>query len=247
MDRKMALSIAGFDPSGGAGVLADIQTFQRHKVQGMSVLTALTFQNEDDFLGIEWFSYEQIESQLRPLLRYAFSVVKIGIVQNLETLNNLLLFLKTNFPKAKVIWDPVLKASSGFSFINDIDKKLLHEILNNVHCITPNSQEEMRLCEVLNISALPSLFTSLAVLSKGGHTNEELAIDRLYLDHQVYEFSNPRLSGYDKHGSGCTLSSAIAANYCVTQDWKAACDQATSYMHSFLQSSTSKLGIHFES
>src|SRR5690606_29234163 len=113
--RPYILSVAGFDPSGGAGILADIKTFEAYKTIGLGVSTALTYQTEDSFLGLDWQSEKQIDMQLEPLLkRYPIKFAKIGLVESLKSLSQIIEVLKHYNPGMKIIWDPILKASAGF-------------------------------------------------------------------------------------------------------------------------------------
>ena len=117
MNRPYVLSIAGFDPSGGAGILADIKTMEALQVQGFGVATSLTYQNENAFLGLHWISLERIIAQLKPLISiYPISVVKIGLIESPTVLQGLLNYLKENLPSVRIVWDPILRASAGFDF-----------------------------------------------------------------------------------------------------------------------------------
>ena len=120
--RPYVLSIAGFDPSGGAGVLADVKTFEANKVYGFGVMSALTFQNDSEFEKVEWIPLEKIMEQISVLQkRFQFEYIKIGLIENLEVLNQLILNLKSNISNPKIIWDPILKATAGFDFHNEIN------------------------------------------------------------------------------------------------------------------------------
>jgi len=112
-----ALSIAGFDPSAGAGVLADIKTFEANGVYGFGVVTALTYQNDIEFDKVEWMDVEKIEEQVAVLLRrFKMRHVKIGLIENIEVLDRLVQFLKTSISDPVIIYDPIIKASAGFTF-----------------------------------------------------------------------------------------------------------------------------------
>src|SRR5688572_25961156 len=140
--RPYALSIAGFDPSGGAGVLADCKTFEQHAVYGFGVSTAWTVQTDDSFLNIHWLTAEQIIEQLQPLVnKFDIPACKIGIIHSLETLTEVIRFLKEHNPAIQIVWDPVLKASAGFDFHAATSFHSLEAILASVTLITPNYQE----------------------------------------------------------------------------------------------------------
>src|SRR3954471_22082493 len=103
--RPNVLTIAGFDPSGGAGVLADCKTFEQHAVYGLAVCTAWTVQTDDSFLNIHWLSAEQIIEQLQPLMnKFVVSACKIGIIDSLESLLEVIVFLKESNPAIQIVW-----------------------------------------------------------------------------------------------------------------------------------------------
>jgi len=144
--RPIALSIAGFDPSGGAGLLADSKTFEANAVYGLGVVSALTWQNDIAFEKVEWIPPEKIGQQLRVLqARFSLRYVKIGLVENAGVLLQLTRWIREHAPGAVIVWDPVLKASAGFSFHDRIAPALLEEILQQVDCITPNLPEAQQL------------------------------------------------------------------------------------------------------
>ena len=141
-ERPFIMSIAGFDPSGGAGLLADIKTFEQLKVQGLGVCTAITIQTADRCVSLKWEPLEEISSAINVLMNnYTIDVVKIGIVKDAEFLTKIINTIKLNNPKAKIIWDPVLKSTSEFSFFNLNTISELKNVLNQIHLITPNFNE----------------------------------------------------------------------------------------------------------
>src|ERR1700757_2780075 len=120
--RKYVLSIAGFDPSGGAGILADIKTFEGNKVYGLGVISANTFQNDKEFKKVDWIPVEKIIEQIDILkTRFEFEYVKIGLIENLEVLNVIISHLTSHIPHLNIIWDPILKASAGYEFHKEVD------------------------------------------------------------------------------------------------------------------------------
>ena len=113
--RPYVLSIAGFDPSGGAGVLADMKTFEQNKVTGMAVVNGLTFQNDSEFEGVKWIETDEIIKQIEILTRkFKFEFIKIGMIKDLETLSILISELRTKNSKLEIICDTILKASACF-------------------------------------------------------------------------------------------------------------------------------------
>ena len=141
-DRPFVMSIAGFDPSGGAGVLADSKTFERLSVQGLSVLTAITLQTEDAFQKLQWLPIEEVIEAVQTLLdRYAVRGVKIGIVPNVVFLSEIVKTIRNKDKKLPIVWDTVLKSSSGHTFFSTENLSLLSETLSEINLITPNQPE----------------------------------------------------------------------------------------------------------
>jgi hydroxymethylpyrimidine/phosphomethylpyrimidine kinase len=146
--RPNVLSIAGFDPSSGAGILADIKTFEQCDVYGMGVVSALTYQNDNSFERVDWIELPKIIEQIEVLQkRFQFEYIKIGLIENLEILNQLISYLTSHISHPKIIWDPILKASAGFEFHKKINQNLLEGICNELYLITPNIPEALQLAE----------------------------------------------------------------------------------------------------
>ena len=144
--RLYVLSIAGFDPSGGAGILADIKTFESNKVYGLGVISANTFQNDNEFKNVDWIPAKKMIEQISILQkRFEFEYVKIGLIENLEVLDAIISHLNTHVSNLKIIWDPILKASAGFEFHKEVDKLLLEKICKQLYLITPNVPESLLL------------------------------------------------------------------------------------------------------
>ncbi|MGL1887676.1 MAG: hydroxymethylpyrimidine/phosphomethylpyrimidine kinase [Reichenbachiella sp.] len=241
--NNLVLSIAGFDPCGGAGILADIQTMHQLEVQGMAIVTALTYQNEDDLWGIEWKDFDPIKSQIDALLAdYQFNVIKIGIINGLELLDKLLKYLQRRLPNAKIVWDPILKSSSGFDFVQKIESDTFKRILNRVHLITPNRWEYEKISQSLGTEVWPC-----NVLKKGGHSDTNDTSDIL-IDEKGHEtrIEGTRIEGKDKHGTGCVLSSAVSASLSKGSSLIEACTIAKDYTEKYIHSGSTKLGRHYE-
>ena len=232
--RSIVISIAGFDPCGGAGVLADIKTFEQHQVMGFGVNTCITYQTEDKFLGLDWLNTDQILQQLTPLLKqYKVSAVKIGLIHFEQLLHVLEVLPK----ETRVVWDPILSASAGFDFQNGIDKESIKQILNRVHLVTPNV-EEYQILELEN-----NFLTQ--VLLKGGHQKNhrnDLLIasknDQTIIEGKAFDKT------YQKHGTGCILSAAIVSNLALGNSMLSACTLAKSYVEQVLESNDGLLGYH---
>src|SRR5665647_366277 len=112
-NRPYCLSIAGFDPTAGAGVLADIKTVEMLDVYGMGIITSNTLQTDNLFIKVDWVDVETIKKQLETLMNtYDFKAMKIGLVQNFEVLSQIILLAKNINPNLKIVWDPILNSSS---------------------------------------------------------------------------------------------------------------------------------------
>jgi hydroxymethylpyrimidine/phosphomethylpyrimidine kinase len=229
-------TIAGFDPSAGAGILADIKAFEHCKVYGQAVCTALTIQNEDSFEKANWLPWESIKSQLQILSKVRdFSYVKVGLVENSQTLEKIFKWLRKKYPKAFILWDPILKASSGFEFHKQ-NAVTWQKLFTYANLITPNLPE----AEFLGISEGSS---KTAVLVKGGHSKKDE--DLLFLPNSPasIKFKFKRIKGVERHGSGCTLSALILANFAKYNDLEKAVRKAEKSMQKFFENGDGKLGI----
>ncbi len=244
------LSIAGFDPSGGAGVLADCKVFDTLGTIGLGITTSLTFQNENEFDDLQWLSREQLILQLTPLLRkYTIEFVKIGLIQDLDTLSFLVQYLKEYNQDIKIIWDPILKASAGFSFHENVKQKQLEEIAQALFLITPNWQEIQQLYPQLSPEEAGQYLSTKAncsVLLKGGHCLAKKGTDILYWSekNETKELKGGKLVSYEKHGSGCVLSSAITAYLSQENDLCESIILAKEYITNYLDSTPHLLGLH---
>lgn len=245
--RTYALSVAGLDPSGGAGLLADIKTMESHKVYGLGVISANTFQNDSEFSAVDWLPFDKIKAQIDMLWkRFSFEYVKIGIIENLQVLEKLILYLREINGDIKITWDPVLSASAGFEFHTKDQLTSLNSILPHLYLITPNYLEAIKLGKSQsaeeNAAAL-SVFCH--VYLKGGHKREKVGYDTLYLKNgKQFSFRPKHTNVAGKHGSGCVLSSSLTANLARGKELRRACLEAKEYTERFLNSNGSLLGYH---
>lgn len=244
--RPYALSIAGFDPSGGAGILADAKTFEANDVHGLGVCSAITYQNDKEFERVDWISVENIISQVEILSkRFSFEFVKIGLIENLHSLQTLITYLISKNEKVKIIWDPILKASAGFEFHSKINVESLKKTISRVYVITPNWIEATNLFPLGDAEkSAEELSRYCAVYLKGGHSEGLTAKDTLYYDNKVSFFDANRIMNGEKHGSGCVLSSAITASLAKGKSLPEACTEAKNYVTRFLGSTSTLLGAH---
>ena len=236
------LSIAGSDCSGGAGIQADIKTITAHKMYAMSVITALTAQNTTGVFGVFETPSEFVEAQIKACFDDIVpNAVKIGMVSNSQIIKSIAKMLK--FYNAKnVVVDPVMVATSGGVLMkNDAVNSLIDELFALATIVTPNLSEAEVLSEmkIKNIDDMKksaqkiAKLTNGAVLVKGGHLGEE-AVDILYENGEFSEFRAPKIDTKNSHGTGCTLSSAIACGLGANLSLKEAVKNAKEFVFNAL-------------
>ncbi len=220
MKMKTTLTIAGSDPSGGAGIEADIKTMTMNGVYAMSAITAMTAQNTTGVRGISESTPEFLKQQLDAVFEDIFpDSVKIGMVSNNKLIRVIVDRLKYYGAK-NIVVDPVMVATSGASLMKTgAVKALVKELFPISTLITPNIPEAEVLSGISIETKEDMEKTAKAigdtygcnVLLKGGHHIND-ANDLLYENEQYYWFEGKRIDNPNTHGTGCTLSSAIAAN-----------------------------------
>jgi hydroxymethylpyrimidine/phosphomethylpyrimidine kinase len=241
------LSIAGFDPSSGAGLTSDIKTFETFGFFGLSVCTSITVQNDINFKASHWVDSEIIINQITTLFdRFNIDTVKIGIVESWDVLNSIVNQLLDLNSKIKIIVDPVLKSSSGFDFHSKDNLYLLDKVLEKVYLITPNYDEIQGLYPDKTISeTIDHIKSRTNIYLKGGHRLDKKGWDELYYSKNLKCHIPPIASKiYNKHGSGCVLSSALTANLKAGLPLEKAAFSAKKYIEKFLNSNETLLGIH---
>ena len=217
---KKALSIAGSDSCGGAGIQADIKTMTLNGVYAMSAITALTAQNTTGVRDIMEASPRFLEQQLDAVFEDIFpDAVKIGMVSSAELIRTIAAKLR-QYGARNIVVDPVMVATSGARLIQDqAIHTLTKELLPLATVVTPNVPEaeilagmEIHIKEDMETAArkIGDSF-GCAVLLKGGHSVND-ANDLLYAQGTCQWFEGKRIDNPNTHGTGCTLSSAIAAN-----------------------------------
>ncbi len=240
--RPFVLSIAGFDPSGGAGVLADIKTFESVGVQGFGVCTAITYQRDDHVADIDWLSAERIIRQIDVLMeKFEIPFCKIGLIESIQSLSQVLDYLRQK--SVQVILDPILVTSSGFG-IHHQPKALVPQ-LKDVFLLTPNFNEMNAIFDgQVKGEALKSVLDTTHIFLKGGHHPKRLGTDYLFTKEKAFPYA-PKKGNYStKHGSGCILSAAITAYLAQGNDLKTACFKGKEYVSNALQSNESLLAYH---
>ena len=243
-ERPFILSIAGYDPSGGAGLLADIKTMEQLQVQGLGICTAMTLQTESQCLSLNWQPLADILSATDVLMKnYKVEAVKIGVVKDTEFLGQIIERIRSINPAVKIVWDPVLKSTSAFSFFDLNRVSELKNVLEKIDLITPNYNEYT----ILKENGLFEKSEPLcSVLVKGGHREDQLGTDILFANGKEVSIqpSNKKSVYYPKHGSGCVLSSAIASYLAKGQNLENACRNGKLYIEKFLTSNPGLLGFH---
>jgi len=248
----VALSIAGFDPSGGAGVLADIKTFAAFGVYGAAAITSLTSQNTVAVQGAFHQSAEVVRAQLDPVFAdYQIASVKVGMLPTREVIEVVADAIERHH-LPNVVIDTVIRSTSGYDLIDDSAIEVLIErLLPLARLITPNLAEAERLTglEVKDVESMKRAAKQIcervqsggaaipAVLVKGGHLQEEApdVLDVLYDGSEFQLFRSPRVITRNTHGTGCTLSSAIAALLAGGLDVAEAVTKARRYLDAALR------------
>lgn len=246
--RAATLTIAGFDPSSGAGISADIKTMEQHKVIALGVTTAITYQNESEFIGVDWMTFDQIKKQIEILFRkHNPEFIKIGLIESFDVLQNVVALIKKLNSNAKIIWDPILKASAGFCFHSDIDPEKLIQLLQSIYLVTPNIPECEALFGTTNHNQIQSLIADnklCRILLKGGHSLNHDVTDVLISETEITRFDGKLLPNKSKHGTGCVLSSAICANMANELSMSIAIKKGKKYVTKFINSNNNLLGFH---
>jgi hydroxymethylpyrimidine/phosphomethylpyrimidine kinase len=217
---KKILTIAGSDCSGGAGIQADIKTITAHKMYAMSAITSLTAQNTTGVYGVLDSSPEFLSLQLDAIFTDIYSdAVKIGMVSNKELISVIADKL-VEYKAKNIVLDPVMVSTSGSKLLNDDAMEILiNKLLPLANIITPNILEAECLCgfhietkEDMKKAAvkISEKFTG-HILIKGGHLRN-CSDDLLYSNGEFIWYSQEKINNPNTHGTGCTLSSAIACN-----------------------------------
>lgn len=240
---KKVLTIAGSDCSGGAGIQADIKTISAHKMYAMSAITALTAQNTTGVYGVMDAPAEFVANQIDCIFNDIFpDSVKIGMVSNAEVINVIAKKLK-EYNAKNIVVDPVMISTSGSKLLNDdaIDT-LITKLLPIADVITPNIHEAESLCDfaintkedMINAAKTIADMVKVNVLIKGGHLSD-CSDDLLYIYGEIYWFESQRIDNPNTHGTGCTLSSAIACNLAAGHSLKDSIENAKNYISGALK------------
>ena len=232
---KVCLTIAGLDPSGGAGIIADIKTFTAFGCFATSAVTSITFQNTTGVFGAVHQTAESVRGQVEPIIEdFEVSALKTGMLPTREIIEEVARLVQAGQLKNFVV-DPVVRSTSGFDLIDDEALETLIEKLFPLSAIvTPNLPEAERITnikienekDIEKAAKKMQSFGAKAVLIKGGHfpildlktkdqrpkTKNRLAQDFLFVGDDKYIFEAEFIETNATHGTGCTLAAAIAAN-----------------------------------
>ena len=238
---RRVLTIAGSDSGGGAGVQADLKTFAANGCYGMSVMTALTAQNTQGVTGIHPVPIDFVARQLDAVLSdIGADAVKIGMLFSPELIETVARKLR-EYRVARIVLDPVMVAQSGDKLLQDdaVEALKLH-LIPLAEILTPNIPEAGVLLgrKIAAFGEMADAAIELAqlgcrsVLVKGGHLEGEDSDDCLYLggEARVVQLPGARIATRNNHGTGCTLSSAIAANLAKGAEIEAAVRHAKEYV-----------------
>lgn len=241
---KKVLTIAGSDPSGGAGIQADIKTITAHKMYAMSAITSLTAQNTTGVYGVADTEPEFVAKQLDCIFTDIFpDAVKIGMVSNSRIIRVIAEKLR-QYSAAQIVADPVMVSTSGSRLLSEeaLDA-LVSFLLPLAAVITPNIPEAEVLWgypiqtreQMLQAGKAIAEKLNTAVLIKGGHLKGEAA-DLLFSSGKAFWYEAERIDNPNTHGTGCTLSSAIACNLAAGKTLNESVREAKSYLTGALKS-----------
>ena len=249
INMNVVLTIAGSDSSGGAGIQADLKTFTAHKLYGESVVTALTAQNTTGVHGIFEVTPDFVRQQIDAVFKdIPPDAVKIGMVSNVDIINSIAEGL-AHYNAKNIVVDPVMVATSGDSLMSESAKDLLaNKLFPLAAVVTPNIAEAEVLCgfsiythsDMIEAAKYISKMYSCNVLVKGGHLEAD-ASDLLFENGSAEWFYGDRIDNENTHGTGCTLSSAIACNLALGANLYDAVKSAKAYVTGALKSQL-KLG-----
>lgn len=241
MNPPRLLTIAGSDSGGGAGIQADLKTFAAHGCYGMSVIAAVTAQNTREVRAVLEVPPDMVAAQIDAVLEdIGADAVKIGMLASAEIIRTVAGRLRTHLAGTNVpiVLDPVMVAKSGARLLReDAVEAIGTHLLPLATLVTPNVPELEALTglpagnEEERLRAAEALAArGPAVLAKGGHAEGEEVVDLLFSGGRLHRFTHPRLHTYSTHGTGCTLSSAIAARLAVGEDLPRAVEGAINYL-----------------
>ncbi|MBO3758090.1 MAG: bifunctional hydroxymethylpyrimidine kinase/phosphomethylpyrimidine kinase, partial [Candidatus Brockarchaeota archaeon] len=235
MGTPIALTIAGSDSSGGAGIQADLKTFAALGVYGASVIVAITAQNTQRVKRVYEVSSEAIEEQIKAILEdFEVGAIKTGMLHNTEIVSTVARILK-DF-KHPLVVDPVILAKDGTQLLKEeAIKTTIKELFPIATIVTPNKHEAEKLTEIsikniedmkLAAKKIVESYGAKAVVVKGGHLNGNEAVDVIYYEGKYKELKTSKIITKNTHGTGCIFSAAIAAELAKGEDIQKAVEVA---------------------
>lgn len=240
------MSVAGTDPSGGAGMQADLKTFSALGSYGMSITTAVVAQNTQGVAEIHQLPGAFVAKQMEVLLNdVRVDSVKIGMLGTVEVIEAVAAVLR-KYRLRYIVLDPVMVATSGDPLLSpDAIAALAYELLPLVDLVTPNLAEAAKLLDEGQAGTEEDMLDQLdrleqlcpGVLIKGGHLDGKQSIDFLRIDGATTRLAVPRVATQNTHGTGCTLSAAIAALRPQRPDWISAVTDSKEYLTKALRQS----------
>ena len=245
---KIALTIAGSDSGGGAGIQADLRTFAFHRVHGASAITCVTAQNTVGVTDVVAISPEMVRAQLAAIFDdLSPNAIKTGMLLNREIIEAVANFL-TERSIPQLVVDPVMVSRAGVQLIDDSAVASLKELLlRRALIVTPNIYEAQILSDrkINNVEQMKQaavtihqqLGVKVVLIKGGGLANDANSTDVLFDGDGWEVLSEPRIKTKNTHGTGCTLSAAIAANLALGKDLLTAVTEAKQYVTIALQNS----------
>lgn len=236
--RPIVLSFSGHDPSGGAGIQADIETIHALQCQPVTVISCLTIQNSVNVENITPIAADFLHQQLTCLAAdFPIAAIKIGLLGSIDAVNTIRLFIEQN-PSIPVVLDPILAAGGGTGLTSEsLQEEIYNRLIPLCTLVTPNAPEARRLTKRANLLGCAENLINqgaTSVLITGTHEETEEVTNTLYqLDEPPIAQRWQRLP-YSYHGSGCTLASACAAGLAQGKKLADACSQAQEFTWSSL-------------
>jgi len=253
----VVLTIAGFDPSGGAGIIADVRTIVEYGCRPVAAMTSLTFQNAAGVFGATHETAKSLRAQIVPVMQeHEIAAVKVGMLPIAELVSEVATFVRENRLPAPVV-DPVLRSSSGYELMeSDAVEVFVRELLPHARLLTPNIPEaesltEVEICDEQDMRRAAAKLREMgarAVLIKGGHAQQRAegrgqkaegreATDLLDDEGELRILRGQWIEAPPVRGTGCMLSSAIAASLAHGADLITAVNAAKKYVAAEIQNS----------
>lgn len=248
----VCLTIAGLDPSGGAGIIADIRTFTAFGCFGTAAVSSLTFQNTLGVYGAVNQTAESVRGQVQPVIDdIGVNAVKTGMLPTAEVIDETARLISSNGLK-NIVVDPVVRSTSGFDLIDETAlESLIKKLFPLADLVTPNIPEaeriaKMKISNEADIRVAARRMQSLGaknVLIKGGHLGDEMrkegvAADHLFRDDEYERFDAEFVDTTATHGTGCTLAAAITANLALGRGLSESVRIAKEYVNEAIRTPT---------